>query len=532
MEPILSFVIALALTMASLPLLMRFSSALGHVDEPFGRHGHDAPMPRVGGISIVFAVLTAVALVATVDGQLLTVIGGMAAIALLGWLDDQYDLRARYELAVQLLVTGAVVLALGVPGQLAAIGWVPLLVVIGVLFVVGVTNAVNMVDGLDGLAAGTLMLSIMMATVVAYELGQSQVLILTLALLGGLVGFLRFNNHPAEVFLGDAGSQFLGFGGAILVLVLLTADPQGISPAAALLLFGLPIVDCLTVILRRLYRGVSIFQGDRFHLHHRLIDLGLRDELVVALLYGLHALALAVAYVLRWESGLVLCLAFLAYWGGVIGLVRMLERRGGAADRRSPPQRRNALRRRFSWLHGHGHWAVFAAVLGLIVFAFVQIGLSQTGSYTALAIALTAAVIWWWQRSGIWAARAVAFGCSAVLAFEWLVEGSGIWSGWLDVGLAGLALVLFASVLVTRKVTFRFDAQDWLVLLLLSLLFLVPVSFDSVALVVRVATFVVFVHYAVEFVLARSPRSAQAISGTGVLLLLGTTAGLVIGGVQ
>jgi UDP-GlcNAc:undecaprenyl-phosphate GlcNAc-1-phosphate transferase len=176
-----------------------------------------------------------------------------------------------------------------------------------VIFLVGASNAVNLSDGLDGLAGGLAFLSFAGIAYLAYLSHDITVLVLAAGFLGGLLGFLRYNTYPARIFMGDAGSQLLGF--SMGVLVLLMSDP-GRDPfpvSIGLLLLGLPFLDTIAVMGQRLAKGRSPFIGDRNHVHHKLLALGLSHYEAVIIIYGIQAVMVGLAYLLRWQSdGLIL----------------------------------------------------------------------------------------------------------------------------------------------------------------------------------------------------------------------------------
>jgi len=171
------------------------------------------------------------------------------------------------------------------------------------VFLLGVTNAFNLLDGLDGLAAGCAILSLAtLALLGAHVGGGAEVVLMALAAIGGILGFLRYNTHPALVFMGDAGSQFLGFSIAALAIMLVEHTQNAWSPAIVLPALGLPVLDTLMVMLLRIRDGHSLFSPDRNHIHHRLLSLGLKHHQAVAVIYGVQAIMVAAAYLLRFES--------------------------------------------------------------------------------------------------------------------------------------------------------------------------------------------------------------------------------------
>jgi UDP-GlcNAc:undecaprenyl-phosphate GlcNAc-1-phosphate transferase len=174
------------------------------------------------------------------------------------------------------------------------------------LFLVAVSNAVNLTDGLDGLAGGLSFLTLCGIAYLAYLANDSTVLLLTIPFLGGLLGFLRYNTYPARIFMGDSGSQLLGFIMGVLAILLTDSSRGPFSPALALLLLGLPFLDTLGVIGQRLAEGRSPFVGDRTHIHHKLLSVGFSHYEAVTVIYAFQAGMLCLAYLLRWQSDMLI----------------------------------------------------------------------------------------------------------------------------------------------------------------------------------------------------------------------------------
>jgi UDP-GlcNAc:undecaprenyl-phosphate GlcNAc-1-phosphate transferase len=300
------FVLAGAIALLLTPALRTWMRRRGIVDRPDQRRVHRRPLPRGGGIAVVVAFMAvggAAVLVATSLPGLAEVrpiaasdalglfLGGLAA-AVIGALDDLLDLRARWQLLGQLVVAGIAV-AFGItvhyidnpvgPGNIlfpAALG-----VVFTVIWIVGMINSINFIDGLDGLSTGIGLIAAVTLGVLSLstQVGQPLVALLCFVLAGALLGFLRWNFHPAVIFQGTSGVMFLGFTLAVLA-ILGTA-----KVAVALLVLGVPIIDTFWVIVRRISRGRSPFSPDRGHIHHRLLDLGLSHRSTVLLIYAICA---------------------------------------------------------------------------------------------------------------------------------------------------------------------------------------------------------------------------------------------------
>ena len=310
---VLVFVTAAALSLGLTPLIRRFVVHHEIVDLPEERRVNTIPMPRAGGLAIAagFLVTSALFLLLNQQFQIVRVsipanelaallIGGAAAAAL-GAIDDFLDLRARWQLI------GQVGLALFAVGAGIVIDYIndpfgpgiirfaaPLGAGFTIFWIVGMINSINFIDGLDGLSSGIALIAAVTLGLISLStpVGQPLVAILCFTLAGSLLGFLRWNLHPATIFSGTSGVQFVGYTLAVLS-ILGTA-----KVAVALLVLGVPIIDTFWIIVRRLRQGRSPFSPDRHHIHHRLLDLGLSHRQTVFVIYGLCLVLAVLALVL------------------------------------------------------------------------------------------------------------------------------------------------------------------------------------------------------------------------------------------
>jgi UDP-GlcNAc:undecaprenyl-phosphate GlcNAc-1-phosphate transferase len=286
-------------------VVREFARRAGLVDPLGERKVHVHPVPRIGGVAIVLAVALAMSAVMTIFGQhvlaengrgLVTVIGGALAVHLVGLIDDVRPMRARWKFLAQIAIACGVFIA-GVRVttlSLPFVGIVDLGGIIGMVFTVawfvGITNAFNLIDGLDGLAAGAALFALSTMFVVASYNGLVGPATVTIILAGATVGFLCFNFHPASIFLGDSGSLFLGFMLAGIGLLGSQKSPTVIAVAIPIVSLGLPVLDTTLAVARRFLRGQPIFTADRAHIHHRLLSLGHSPRRVALLLYSACAL--------------------------------------------------------------------------------------------------------------------------------------------------------------------------------------------------------------------------------------------------
>ncbi|HKC66054.1 MAG TPA: MraY family glycosyltransferase [Pyrinomonadaceae bacterium] len=301
------FVIALCSSLLLTPMIRRLSVKLGWLDMPLDdRRVHSKAIPRVGGLAILLSTLIALSLLPLVDNLvtqsllrdrwlLLMVFAPAILVTLLGLYDDIRGANATVKFTA-LAVAGTVFYAMG--GRIEnlsipALGSVHLPMVVSylatILWIVGVTNAFNLIDGVDGLAAGAGLFASLVVLVVSLMLNHPHVTVVALALSGALIGFLRYNFNPASIFLGDSGSLFIGFTLAALSLQGTQKASTAVAIAIPLMAFAVPIIDTGFTMIRRLLSRKPIFQGDREHVHHMLLARGWSQRRVAFVLYGVCA---------------------------------------------------------------------------------------------------------------------------------------------------------------------------------------------------------------------------------------------------
>ena len=333
MNLLLAFVIAAGLSAALIPPATRLASRLGMLDHPTNRKVHLVPTPRTGGWGIVVGALVPLLYSLSVDPLLLSFLIGAVVLFNFGLWDDAANLNHRLKFVGQIVAAAGVVFwgdlyVTRVPfmGELPELYARPF----SVFALVGVINAVNHSDGLDGLAGGECMLSL--AAILALLLpavgAADPMALLACTTLGSTLAFLRYNRHPARVFMGDTGSQFLGFTLGVLIIYLIQIAERQVAPTAALLLIGMPVFDILVTLALRIRCGMSWFAGSRNHIHHRLLDRGFGHHGAVGVLYGMQALLVTVAYLLHQQSDGVLLGCYVLICGGGLSALVIAERHG------------------------------------------------------------------------------------------------------------------------------------------------------------------------------------------------------------
>ncbi|NGZ01423.1 MAG: hypothetical protein CV090_00030 [Nitrospira sp. WS238] len=306
-ELFFSSMTALLLCMGLIPPLRLVATRFQVMDLPGERKVHAHPVPRIGGVAFAIGACASIAWWGAKDATTLSVLLGCLIIVGFGVWDDRVDLGYRTKLVGQLL--GALVVVWGGDIRFTTLPfltesetpvWAGRLLT--VIFLIGVSNAVNLTDGLDGLAGGLSFLTLSGIAYLAYLSSDTTVLMLTVPFLGALLGFLRYNTYPARIFMGDGGSQLLGFMMGVLAILLTDSVRGPFTPTLALFLLGLPFLDTLGVTGQRLAEGRSPFVGDRAHVHHKLLRVGLTHYEAVTVIYLIQASMLGVAYLLRWEA--------------------------------------------------------------------------------------------------------------------------------------------------------------------------------------------------------------------------------------
>lgn len=335
---IFAFIVSFVFTFATTPLVRRlaFKIGAGAVDIPKdARRMHKKPTPRIGGIAIVFGFTVATLCFATPSRQLFGTLGGAAIIAVMGFIDDCKNLPAKLKFVIQIIAALVVIYVGDIkidvftnPNILSDNPyWVlPQWLSAGltVIWIVFITNAVNFIDGLDGLAAGVSAIMSVSLVFISIRVGEYPIALFGIALMGSCFGFLPFNFNPAKIFMGDTGSNFLGFMLATLSIQGVFKSYAVISFAVPLLILGLPLFDASFAMIRRILHGQSPMVADRGHLHHRLVDMGFSQKQTVFILYAVSGV-LGITAVLLAESGvlrallLVICVLILLLIGGMLG---------------------------------------------------------------------------------------------------------------------------------------------------------------------------------------------------------------------
>ena len=319
-----TLLLSLFITLVMIPILKNYAGLLHAVDFPNGRSVHTFPKPKIGGIAMAMGTIIPVLLWSPKGNFTSALLVGGALVVIFGFIDDQRDLNYKTKFVGQIIAALIVILhgnvmirSLGgiLPAGVLLPDW--LSIPLTALVIVGVTNAINLSDGLDGLAGGISLLCFSCIGIIAYQVGDYTIATIAVAVVGAIFAFLRFNTYPAVIFMGDAGSMLLGFLAVTLALGLSQGNAP-VSPLFPLILLGFPILDTLRVMAERIAAGRSPFIADNNHFHHKLIQQGFPHSKAVVTIYLLQALLVICAFVFRFHSEWFLLLLYISFCTAVL----------------------------------------------------------------------------------------------------------------------------------------------------------------------------------------------------------------------
>lgn len=336
LNSLLLFVTAMVISMTIVPIMIRLAPSIGMVDLPDPRKVHTVPIPRVGGIGIVIGAIIPIFFWLPFEPVITAYLFGCLVLLVFGVWDDSCELGHYVKFIGQFIaVLPAVFYANLYVVNLPLIGEIPEIVgqIFTVIAIVGMINATNHSDGLDGLAGGLSLLSLACIGYLMYMVGDTAMVFIVVSVMGGVFGFLRYNSHPAKVFMGDGGSQFLGFSLGFLVIVLTQKSNPALSPALPLLILGLPVVDILAVFYLRISGGMNWFKATRNHIHHRLLDIGFTHYESVIVIYLIQMLLILCSFKFMYDFDWLLLVVYLLITISVFSFLTISERVGFKLNR-------------------------------------------------------------------------------------------------------------------------------------------------------------------------------------------------------
>ncbi|WP_080843976.1 glycosyltransferase family 4 protein [Cytobacillus gottheilii] len=289
---ILCFLCSILIT----PFIIKLAHKIGATDKPNHRKVHQKVMPRLGGVAIFISFVLGFLILRPESPYSLPILVGSIIIIITGILDDKYEISAKYKLLGQLAAALVVVIWGGIDVEFINIPFMGeklnfgiFTIPITVLWIIGVTNAINLIDGLDGLAAGVSSIALITISGMAIIMGNGYVIAIASIVLFSTLGFLFYNFHPAKIFMGDTGALFLGYMIAVLSL-LGFKNVTLISFIVPIIILGVPISDTFYAIIRRIVNKKPLSEADKSHLHHCLLRLGYSHRQTVLMIYAMAAL--------------------------------------------------------------------------------------------------------------------------------------------------------------------------------------------------------------------------------------------------
>lgn len=479
MSNLLAFLAAIVISMVLTPLMSRVASRFGLVDFPSERKVHTTPVPRVGGVGIVIGTLVPVMLLLVPDQLIQSYVFGASVLFVFGLWDDAFEI-GHYPKFVGQIIAALIVILYGglyvshfpfLPGGIISPeSGIPFTLVA----IVGMVNAMNHSDGLDGLAGGESLFSLgAVALLTFFSAGGLQTLTIAVATIGGILGFLRYNTHPARVFMGDSGSQFIGFTLAFLVILLTQRVDPSLSPAVALLLLGLPIADILVVLAKRASHGKNLFRATCNHIHHRLLNLGFLHRESVIIIYSLQMIFVTTGILMRYEDNFIIIATYLLYCLLIFVTLGMAERAGWKFHRPEHGRQPRLMSHQFSWnvlvILPRRFLAIGVSVFLVTASLFIVKIPSDFAEMSLLVAFLIAVDLFTGYGQHTIMRRLLIYIIAAQVGFLWIYHRP-VWSNY-----AGLAeVIVFALMAIAfivavkfsprrRKIEFELTATDYLV---------------------------------------------------------------------
>jgi UDP-GlcNAc:undecaprenyl-phosphate GlcNAc-1-phosphate transferase len=537
MQYVMPFIVAMVVTMVGLPVLARLANKWLIMDQPGARKVHSAPVPRVGGLAMALGVALAALMTMHLGAAEVWFLVAAAVLITFGVLDDRFDLDYRIKVIGQIVAVSIVVLAGDVRIQTLTLDdriWLPDWVAMSltVFFLVGVTNAINLADGLDGLAGGTTFLCLCAVALLSSVGDPGSSTALALAFAGAVLGFLRFNTYPASVFMGDAGSQLLGFTIGVLSVRATQGAASEISAAIPVLLLALPILDTLSVMVQRISEGRSPFSADKNHIHHKLLAMGFHHHEAVMVIYVVQFLLFVVAYVMRFESDILILAIVSGFFVISIAIFQTTQRTrwcirrpirhpvGSYATRFSDLLQRPTLLPRVSYL-------VIAAGVGVYAILIVLEAASIASDFKVLIVALLAVIVGFLAVLRIAplsiVEKAVVYVTATVLVYLDSVapRGSHVTEmvGWAAVSIAALATALRLRLYNDR--TFQATPLDLIVLFMALVVPSLPGTFNLPHGGALAIAKLVVLFYSLEMLVSRSQHRAVWVRLSAASVLVG-----------
>ena len=538
MEPIeLSFymliaIVSMAICMAITPIMMRIAPIIGMLDKPDGRKVHTAPIPRSGGVGIVVGMLVSLFLWLELDQFISSLLIGCSLLLFFGAWDDSKNIRPAFKFFGQLMAAITVVYYGDIyVFHFPFMGIEELPQYIGkpftVIAIIGMINALNLSDGLDGLAGGEALISLSAVAFLSYLYDATTALAVAAATIGGIFGFLRFNSYPARIFMGDAGSQTLGFVLGVLVVYLSQQVNPAISPVTALLLLGLPVVDSVVVFYLRAKRGDSLVVAAKDHLHHRLLGLNFYHYESVIIIYSIQILFVVAAVLLPYESDLLLMSLYIGLFLLVFSIIAFAERSSWSVHNSTianKPILRSSLLEKYEHLANIPYRVLEAGISLFIVASAITSNMIPVDlGVSSLVLFLLLLVIVITDRFEIYLYRLVMFitiGFSVYLLSTyppvWLLEQISL--VYIFFVTMTLASFIVARIAISDK--FQITPLDYLVILMSIFIGMVPGIDHGASSIIWMVIQIIILFYACELTIHQNiGKRLNGLTGSVLLAL-------------
>lgn len=505
-----SFFLAMLASSAMVAILLKKSRSL-LLDTPDGnRKLHDKSVSRSGGLAISAASIIAILFAFLEQSGYTQIVIAGAIVVGFGFLDDYKNLSYKWKLLGQiisvLVAMDAGVIISNLPFLSESQSHPAFSSLVTFFFLLGVTNAVNLSDGLDGLAAGTTLLSLGITAALAYLSGNYEVVVMACAVMGALGGFLRYNTHPASLFMGDSGSQFIGFMSAVLIIQATQHSDSGYSPLLALIVLGLPILDTAYVMAARVRLGRSPFIADRKHIHYQIMSLGFRHHESVAVIYLAQALLVSLAFKMRYSSDVSVLSTYVLFCLSFVVLL-LVGRFSGWKFRdqrhsRALQDRRNPLFHAISRYYKQITLTLAALTVSTFYISALLGEFVHSSEWVLTATVTLGLFLLAFSKnnvSSLWMLRLCTYSAAVLLFYSISpieIESGGRYV--LDLYLGISALVLALCFRISRRANFSLNTQDLLVLCVFLILPVLQVDKGTIYLAIRIGV----VLYIVEYLIA------------------------------
>jgi len=518
---------SMAICLAITPIMMRIAPIIGMLDKPDNRKVHTAAVPRSGGVGIVVGILVPLFLWLELDRLITSFLIGCSVLLFFGVWDDSRNIRPALKFFGQLVAAITVVYYGGVyVFHFPFMGLDALPQYIGkpftVIAIVGMINALNLSDGLDGLAGGEALISLVAIAFLSYLYDAAVALAVAAVTIGGIFGFLRFNSYPARIFMGDTGSQALGFVLAVLVVYLSQQVNPVISPVSTLFLLGLPVVDSIMVFYLRAKRGDSLVVAAKDHLHHRLLKLNFHHYESVIIIYSIQILFVVGAILLPYENDFLLMGLYFGICVLIFSITTFAERISWRAHNTEIPVFLSSVLEKYEYLAIIPYRVLEAGMMLFIIAAAitsnnipVDLGVSSFVLFLLLVVMVVT------NRSGIYLYRLVMFvtlGFSVYLLSTypptWLLDQISL----VYIFFGVLSLAAFVAVRINNEDNFQISPLDYLVVMVAVIVGMAPGIDHGSSSIIWMAIQIIVLFYTCELTIHQN--IGQRFNGlTGSVLL-------------